>query len=93
MDGLWETFSFSHFSSRWRLHTEGIKYDPPIPDRVLNRVLLREAGEHLGTLAEQAKERFDLMWAGVHQHARQKAYNEYARLARLSKDVLEVANG
>jgi hypothetical protein len=62
--------------------------------RELDRLLLRQAGEHLGTLAERQKESFDF-YEGNHRAGwtRKQFWNRYAKLARLSKDVLEIANG
>jgi hypothetical protein len=62
----------------------------------LNRDLLRSAGEHLGTLAERAHEQMLLeermMWTS-RRVAVSKAYNRHAKLSRLSREVLEIANG
>lgn len=63
----------------------------PETKRALNRVLLREAGEHLGTLAEQAKETYDMSTAGGAVKIRQ--WNRYARLKKCADQVLEIANG
>jgi len=54
-----------------------------------DREVLRTAGERLGTLAEQAKERWD-----VQKHPREKsrAWERYLHLSSLSKDVLRIAN-
>jgi hypothetical protein len=65
--------------------------------RELDRALLRQAGEHLGTLAEQQKESFDF-YAGNHQagwtrEQFTRRWKRYTKLARLSKEVLEVAHG
>jgi len=57
----------------------------------LNRELLRQAGEHLGALAQHAKEAWEL------NHYRdkdwQRKFDRYARLDKLSRDLLEVAHG
>lgn len=60
----------------------------------MNRELLRSAGEHLGTLAEEAKVRMEMhertsMWSNS-VFARD-AYKEYVKLLRLSREVLEIA--
>ena len=58
-----------------------------------NRDLLRSAGEHVGTLAEEAKivyERYASQ-RGARITAG-KFYNRYVKLLKLSKDVLEIAN-
>lgn len=62
--------------------------------RLVNRSLLRSAGEHLGTLAEHAKHVHD-GYTGNRRagDTRKKFYNEYAKLLKLSHDVLEIANG
>jgi hypothetical protein len=64
----------------------------PTPTRTpvvaLDYDLLRRAGEHLGTLAERAREQHDL----VTRHS-PKLWDRYARLSRLSREVLEVARG
>ena len=62
--------------------------------QAVNRKLLREAGEHLGTLAEEAKVRCEMherttIWSN--SIFAREAYQEYAKLSRLSKDVLEIA--
>ena len=62
------------------------------PIAPLDRNLLRAAGEHLGTLAERAYETY----SRYHGHRGSavtagKFYQKYAKLARLSKDVLEVS--
>lgn len=59
----------------------------------IDKDLLRAAGEHLGTLAERAKEQMELhertsMWNNS-AFARD-AYHRYARLSRLSREVLEL---
>jgi hypothetical protein len=61
----------------------------------LDRDLLRQSGEHLGTLAERAKERLDLnvRFARRRNPSSKRAYEQYAKLARLSREVLEIANG
>lgn len=53
--------------------------------------LLRRAGEHLGTLAEQAHEQ--LSWTFNDHRKRVRWSNEWTRLSRLSRELLEVANG
>lgn len=63
----------------------------PSPTPALDRELLRTAGEHLGTLAEQAHERYLLMM--TRDVRRSRHYLLYAKLVRLSREVLEIANG
>lgn len=58
--------------------------------RLPDRELLRAAGEHLGALAEQAKELMELAPFKLGHH---KRYDRYAKLARVSREVLEIANG
>jgi hypothetical protein len=64
---------------------------PPPERTALNRVLLREAGEHLGTLAEQQHE--ECLIAPYRTTGWQKKYDRYAKLHKLSREVLEIANG
>ena len=59
--------------------------------RALDRVLLREAGEHLGALAEQAKETYDMSTSASGVKIRQ--WDRYAKLSRVAREVLEIANG
>lgn len=64
--------------------------DPRTPSVApLNRILLREAGEHLGALAEQARER----WLVNRQPRRddRMSFDLSQKLARLSREVLEIA--
>jgi hypothetical protein len=65
----------------------------PSPDpgavRGKDRDLLRRAGEHLGTLAEQAHEQ--LSWTFSDHRKRVRWSDEYARLSRLSRELLEIA--
>ena len=60
--------------------------------RQVNRELLRAAGEHLGTLAEHAKDVHDgyVGRRGARETAK-KFYREYAHLWNLSREVLEIA--
>lgn len=60
------------------------------PPPALNRELLRSAGEHLGTLAEQAHEQ--LSWTFSDHKKRVTYHDKYARLSRLSRELLEIAN-
>lgn len=60
--------------------------------RALDRQLLRAAGEHLGTLAEQARENLEIQT----RNGRKSPSLQYARwskLSRLAREILEVANG
>ena len=57
------------------------------PAPLLDRDLLRSAGEHLGTLAEDARERWEMSSPRFVIH-RKGLYDRYARLARLSREVL-----
>lgn len=58
----------------------------------MNRDLLRSAGEHLGSLAEQERESMQLAARRL-QHVPDSRYNRCAKLTRLAKELLEVANG
>lgn len=62
-----------------------------VSEQPLDRELLRRAGEHIGTLAERTHERYVLMY--TRDITRNKEYERYARLSRLSREVLEIANG
>ncbi len=66
---------------------------PDLPRPLRDRNLLRSAGEHLGTLAEDAKFTYD-RYHGQRGAGRAAAkfWDRYARLAKLSKAVLEIAN-
>lgn len=55
-----------------------------------DRDLLRRAGEHIGTLAERTREKSWLAFSD--QRRRRTLHERYARLTRLSREVLEVAN-
>lgn len=62
--------------------------------RAIDRDLLRRAGEHLGTLAEQAKETRDVYWGRRGASVTAKSFhNRFAKLSKLSQEVLEIANG
>lgn len=65
--------------------------------RELDRELLRRAGEHLGTLAEQARESRDMIVRSARRsqwiQRERRADDEFRRLDRLSREVLEIANG
>lgn len=61
----------------------------PTPRQRKDRDLLRAAGEHLGALAEQAKERVDLDWG---RWGHQRRFDDYQRLAKASQAVLQIAN-
>jgi hypothetical protein len=58
--------------------------------RELNRDLLRAAGEHLGALAQRQREACDV--EPYRRAGWQKEWDRYAKLERLSREVLEVAN-
>lgn len=58
--------------------------------QALNRELLRLAGEHLGTLAEREHEAYCM--DVPHRAVSNRIYQRYARLLRLSREVLEIAN-
>lgn len=58
--------------------------------RELNRALLRQAGEHLGTLSEHEHEK--LTWE-TQPRRRREAAEKYAAYATLSRRLLEIANG
>lgn len=63
------------------------------PAPPLNRQLLRQAGEYVGTLAEEAHTRFLLEphgWANAPRAHRKHA--EWMHLSKLSTDLLELAN-
>lgn len=51
--------------------------------------LLRSAGEYLGTLAERTREAMEMEG----RRPSSRSFDRYARLARLSREVLEIANG
>ncbi len=55
----------------------------------MDRELLRHAGEHLGTLAERVREHY----LTTRDLRTQELYDRVARLDRLSREVLEIANG
>lgn len=59
---------------------------------VLDRELLRTAGEHLGTLAERAHEQWLLLPPGRSDSRARFTWGLYAKLSKLSREVLEVAN-
>lgn len=60
--------------------------------RTIDREMLRSAGEHLGMLAEQAKDSYELVASGGQWgRARREAYARFTKLSRLSREVLEVA--
>lgn len=54
----------------------------------LDKDLLRQAGEHLGTLAEREHERYLLMF--TRHQGRDKSYAQFVKLSRLSREVLEL---
>lgn len=63
------------------------------PNWSLNRELLRQAGEHLGTLAERAREQYETRLSpGFSRGASMSLYNRMSKLQRLSREVLEIAN-
>jgi uncharacterized protein YifE (UPF0438 family) len=61
--------------------------------RQCDRELLRLAGEHLGMLAEQQKEVYDFYTGNRRAGTTRKQFwDRYAKLARLSKEILELAS-
>lgn len=60
--------------------------------RTLDRQLLRAAGEHLGTLAEQSRESLELI-ASDGRKPPSLWFARWSKLSRLAREVLEVANG
>lgn len=61
----------------------------------LDRILLRRAGEHIGTLAERAHERLILQQRSrwIHTRIEKHHYETWQKLDRLSREILEIANG
>jgi hypothetical protein len=71
--------------------------DPARVSQALDRDLLRRAGEHLGTLAEQAREKYlinerDAMRKAGFGQLAADAWKRITKLERLSREVLEIAN-
>jgi len=63
---------------------------PTDPTTPKDRALLRAAGEHLGTLAEREYER--LTWTFSDHAKRRRCHERYAKLHRLSRELMEIAH-